>query len=69
LLRADGQQTVESLEEYPQFLFFDKTLRALRPDVNQIAAAASWQQDVKKLLRSLWERFLNLFRFSKRQAA
>ncbi len=69
LLRADGQQTVDSLEEYPQFLFFDKTLRALRPDVNQIAAAASWQQDVKKLLRSLWERFLNLFRFSKRQAA
>lgn len=69
LLRADGQLTVDSLSDYPQFLYFDKALRALRPDLNQVAAVATWQQDVRKLLRALWERFLNLFRFSKKAAA
>ncbi len=69
LLTNDDQLTVNSLSQYPQFLYFDKVLRALRPDVNQTAAASTWQQDVKKLLRSLWERFLDLFRFQKRLAA
>ena len=69
LLTADAQLTIDSLSDYPQFLFFDKALRALRPDINQIAVSATWQQDLKKLIRSLWERFLNLFRFQRRSAA
>ena len=69
LLTADDQLTVEGLSDYPQFLFFDKALRALRPDINQIAVSATWQQDLKKLFRSLWERFLNLFRFPQKAVA
>ena len=69
LLRADGQKTVNDFSNYPQFLFFDKVVRDLRPDMNQIAQAVSWRDDFRKLFRQLLDRFLNLFRFSRKAAA
>ena len=56
LLRASEQLTVDSLEDYPQFLYYDKVLQALYADINQTQSVTKWYQDLFRLLRRLFER-------------
>ena len=59
LLRSKTQMTIYSCKQYPQFLYFDKMLRAVRADSNQIESIGSWYQDLLKLLRKLFFRLLD----------
>lgn len=58
LLRTQGQQTVKSFEQYPQFMVLEKTLGGLLPDDGLIRAPRKWQDDLKKLFKKLIEKLI-----------
>lgn len=70
LLRSPSQLTIDSLEAYPQFLYYDKVLRELYADINQVdTTVTKWYQDLFRLIRTLFERWLQRIRTPKRRAS
>ncbi len=56
LLRAKGQQTVKSFDEYPQFMMLEKSLGGLFPDDGLVRTPSKWQDDLLKLFKKLIQR-------------
>ena len=56
LLRAKGQKTVKSFDEYPQFMMLEKSLGGLFPDDGLVRTPSKWQDDLLKLFKKLIQR-------------
>lgn len=65
LLLSPTQLTIDSLENYPQFLYYDKVFHDLYIDINQTEDAAKWYQDLWRLIRQVftrwWQKLVRLF--------
>lgn len=65
LLSSPTQLTVDSIKEYPQFLYYDKVFQDLYPDLNQVESFAKWYQDLFRLIMRIltrqWQRILSRF--------
>lgn len=57
LLLSPTQLTIDSMEEYPQFLYYDKVFHDLYIDINQTEDAAKWYQDLWRLIRQVFARW------------
>ena len=57
LLLSPTQLTIDSIEEYPQFLYYDKVFHDLYIDINQTENAAKWYQDLWRLIRQVFSRW------------
>ena len=62
LLRADGQQTVESYKEYPQYMVLYKTAGGLLADDGSIRDPRRWQDDILALLKNLMKKMVDKFK-------
>ena len=56
LLRADGQQNIQSFPRYPQFLVLEKALGGLIPDDGFVRSPRKWQDDLRTLLQKMIEK-------------
>ena len=62
LLRADGQQTVKSYKEYPQYMVLYKSAGGLLPDDGSIRDPRRWQDDILALLKNLTKKMVDKFK-------
>ena len=58
LLRAKGQQTINSFYEYPQFMVLEKSLGGLFPDDGLVRTPRKWQDDLRRLFRKMIENMI-----------
>ena len=61
LLYADGQATVDTFEDYPQFLIFNRITRTIQPDDGSELAPLTFLQRIAAFFRDLWARLLAVF--------
>lgn len=65
LLLSPTQLTIDSLRDYPQFLYYDKVFHDLYIDINQTESVVKWYQDLWRLIKQVftrwWQKFLRLF--------
>lgn len=61
LLYADGQATVETFEQYPQFLIFDRVTRTIHADDGNELAPLTFFQRLAAFFRDLFARISALF--------
>ena len=65
LLLSPTQLTIYSLENFPQFLYYDKVFHDLYIDINQTESIAKWYQDLWRLVKQVfarwWQKFVRLF--------
>ena len=66
LLLSPTQLTIDSMENYPQFLYYDKVFHDLYIDINQTEDIGKWYQDLWRLIKQVfsrwWQKFVRLFR-------
>ena len=65
LLLSPTQLTIDSLEDYPQFLYYDKVFHDLYIDINQTVSIAKWYQDLWRLIKQVfanwWQKIVQFF--------
>lgn len=65
LLLSPTQLTIDSMADYPQFLYYDKVFHDLYIDINQTEDIAKWYQDLWRLIRQVftrwWRRLVAIF--------